>query len=478
MSDPRMSIPGGTPPTASLAGPEVGRTYHPLDEADYYTYGQKGPEHQFFTGNLPVAPLKPGNLPNGTGGGPTGADVSGAAGILGGLTGVAQGIKAGNQINDLYKKGSDLFSGSNSALNAVGSGSYADQAVAGANLAPAVIDPALSSGELGANSFADFSPSASSAIDAAAADAAGQAGWHGVTSGTLANGVGLNDLGGLIGAGYTLAKPQGKFGGTISGAASGMQLAGWPGAIVGAALGYARNGGIPDANPWDASGFSGTTMDKAWKDQNIARLASNPAASVASAAGIKSDSVLGKILDPSGLFSKHGDEKRNMKAFLNENTVSDAGNGMYSLNGKTLNKDQLQDLAGAWYGATYHPDGKQDYWKDLYSQKLSQYGLGKARGGSLETGVPGILHHATQDPKFNGPVRGRGTGRSDEIPARLSDGEYVMDAETVSMLGDGSTDAGAKKLDQMREKLRSHKGKTLARGKFSPNAKDPMEYLS
>jgi hypothetical protein len=74
-------------------------------------------------------------------------------------------------------------------------------------------------------------------------------------------------------------------------------------------------------------------------------------------------------------------------------------------------------------------------------------------------------------------ARGAGTGRSDEIPARLSDGEYVMDAETVAMIGDGSTDAGAKRLDKMRSDLRKHKGKSLAKGKFSPDAKSPLSYL-
>ena len=74
-------------------------------------------------------------------------------------------------------------------------------------------------------------------------------------------------------------------------------------------------------------------------------------------------------------------------------------------------------------------------------------------------------------------ARGGGTGRSDEIPARLSDGEYVMDAETVALLGDGSTNAGAHRLDQMRAKIRQHKGKSMARGKFSANAKSPLAYL-
>jgi hypothetical protein len=74
-------------------------------------------------------------------------------------------------------------------------------------------------------------------------------------------------------------------------------------------------------------------------------------------------------------------------------------------------------------------------------------------------------------------ARGAGTGRSDEIDAKLSDGEYVLDAETVAMLGDGSSKAGAQRLDQMREAIRSHKGKALAKGKFSPDAKSPLSYL-
>jgi hypothetical protein len=74
-------------------------------------------------------------------------------------------------------------------------------------------------------------------------------------------------------------------------------------------------------------------------------------------------------------------------------------------------------------------------------------------------------------------ARGAGTGRSDEIDAKLSDGEYVMDAETVAMLGDGSSKAGAQRLDKMREAIRAHKGKALSKGKFSPDAKSPLAYL-
>jgi hypothetical protein len=78
----------------------------------------------------------------------------------------------------------------------------------------------------------------------------------------------------------------------------------------------------------------------------------------------------------------------------------------------------------------------------------------------------------------NFAVNGPGTGRSDSIAAKLSDGEYVIDAETVALLGDGSSKAGAQRLDQMRVNVRKHKGQNLAKGRFSVNAKAPETYLS
>ncbi|HYX04003.1 MAG TPA: tail fiber domain-containing protein, partial [Reyranella sp.] len=73
---------------------------------------------------------------------------------------------------------------------------------------------------------------------------------------------------------------------------------------------------------------------------------------------------------------------------------------------------------------------------------------------------------------------GQGDGRSDHIDAALSPGEFVVDAETTSMLGDGDNSAGARKLETMRQNIRRHKGAALAKGKFSPAAKQPEQYLS
>ena len=74
-------------------------------------------------------------------------------------------------------------------------------------------------------------------------------------------------------------------------------------------------------------------------------------------------------------------------------------------------------------------------------------------------------------------AQGAGSGRDDTIDARLSDGEYVIDAETVALLGDGSTKEGARRLDQMRSDLRKQKAKKLAKGAFSSPAKSPLSYM-
>ena len=72
---------------------------------------------------------------------------------------------------------------------------------------------------------------------------------------------------------------------------------------------------------------------------------------------------------------------------------------------------------------------------------------------------------------------GEGSGRDDKIPALLSDGEYVIDAETLALLGDGSPKEGARRMDEFRAKIRKHKGSALSRGRISPNAKSPDKYM-
>lgn len=115
--------------------------------------------------------------------------------------------------------------------------------------------------------------------------------------------------------------------------------------------------------------------------------------------------------------------------------------------------------------------------QDEENELLGEDEQGFAHGGIAEGGPLSVLYAEGGAPDIEGPVAGPGTGRSDDIDARLSDGEYVIDAETVALLGDGSTAAGAEALDRMREAIRMHKGQALAKGQFSPAARSPLDYL-
>lgn len=80
-----------------------------------------------------------------------------------------------------------------------------------------------------------------------------------------------------------------------------------------------------------------------------------------------------------------------------------------------------------------------------------------------------------------GPVKGPGDGMSDSIPAvidgqqpaAISSGEYVVPADVVSGLGNGSTDAGVEQLEGMKNKVR----KMRNGGKVQPPAINPNKVL-
>jgi hypothetical protein len=56
-------------------------------------------------------------------------------------------------------------------------------------------------------------------------------------------------------------------------------------------------------------------------------------------------------------------------------------------------------------------------------------------------------------------------------PARLADGEFVVPARIVSELGNGSTEAGAKKLYAMLDRIQAARSKTVGKGKVAKDSK-------
>lgn len=76
-------------------------------------------------------------------------------------------------------------------------------------------------------------------------------------------------------------------------------------------------------------------------------------------------------------------------------------------------------------------------------------------------------------------LKGPGDGVSDSIPAtigkgqpaRLADGEFVIPARIVSEIGNGSTEAGARKLYAMMDRIQAGRKKSVGRGKVAVNSR-------
>ena len=100
---------------------------------------------------------------------------------------------------------------------------------------------------------------------------------------------------------------------------------------------------------------------------------------------------------------------------------------------------------------------------DIYSQQYPY-----ADGGPVGMGLPQSaavpqLMSAAQfgylNARTGGRIAGPGDGKSDDIPALLSNGEHVIDASTVSDLGNGDNDTGQKRLEEIKQKIRNGAGR-------------------
>jgi hypothetical protein len=130
------------------------------------------------------------------------------------------------------------------------------------------------------------------------------------------------------------------------------------------------------------------------------------------------------------------------------------------------------------YTAVLQPDGTylagngKSY--DVTGKQIAAGGgmMGYAVGGGL-----GSLGSYSDGGRL---LKGPGDGVSDSIPAtigakqqpaRLADGEFVIPARIVSELGNGSTDAGAKKLYAMMDRVQRARGKTTGKNKVAANSR-------
>jgi len=126
--------------------------------------------------------------------------------------------------------------------------------------------------------------------------------------------------------------------------------------------------------------------------------------------------------------------------------------------GEGIYRDTDEDTAslGA-YDAAMKRMEKQYAAANLKPKEMPKSGIAKL--GQMKAMASGGLGGYSDGGRM---LKGPGDGMSDDIPAvigkkqpaRLADGEFVVPADVVSHLGNGSTDAGAKKLYSMMDKVR------------------------
>jgi len=123
-------------------------------------------------------------------------------------------------------------------------------------------------------------------------------------------------------------------------------------------------------------------------------------------------------------------------------------------------------------------------WQTPMSQNVVQgtadTGVNRMTGQMLARGGISDAHYNLGGYSDGGRLlRGPGDGVSDSIPAtignkqpaRLADGEFVVPARIVSELGNGSTEAGARKLYGMMDRVQAARSKTVGKGKVAKNSR-------
>jgi len=99
---------------------------------------------------------------------------------------------------------------------------------------------------------------------------------------------------------------------------------------------------------------------------------------------------------------------------------------------------------------------------------------GYAEGGEYQEHNPSFYSEGGMENRY---VQGDGDGTSDDVAAMLANGEFVIPADVVAALGNGSNDAGAHVLDQFLSVVREDNHSNDP-DELPPESKGPLAYLA
>jgi hypothetical protein len=173
--------------------------------------------------------------------------------------------------------------------------------------------------------------------------------------------------------------------------------------------------------------------------------------------------------NPMGLTSY--ESGRGIPGESEDNAKNDAVNAAYS-------QSAGENDTGAAAGAAADAAASQSAGENAGGEGPSGDGVSLARGG-LSALAQGGMYNLGDYSDGGRLLRGPGDGISDSIPAiigkkrpaRLADGEFVVPARIVSELGNGSTEAGARKLYAMMDRIQAARRSSIGKGKVAKNSR-------
>jgi hypothetical protein len=166
-----------------------------------------------------------------------------------------------------------------------------------------------------------------------------------------------------------------------------------------------------------------------------------------------------------GVDDGSGNEGRGGRDSGRSNDGGDGGNAAGNAAAQTRANDNSA-TSGGWFGGG-NSDARGGY---LQNGKFDQH---MAHGGIAN------LYNLGSYSDGGRLLKGPGDGVSDDIPAtighgqpaRLADGEFVIPARIVSEIGNGSTDAGARELYKMMDRIQAGRRKTVGKDQVAKNSK-------
>jgi len=154
--------------------------------------------------------------------------------------------------------------------------------------------------------------------------------------------------------------------------------------------------------------------------------------------------------------------------------------GMAEDTGMTEDEDKIiMDASNALMGKLENPDEAIQLFIETFGYtalKDLEMQIATGKMGGKKEGLPGLIEgegDGMSDSIDAELVEERGREGGRKQPMKIADGEYIVAADAVADIGNGSTDAGAKKLDDLMKKVRMARHGT---GKQPPE-KDMMAVM-